>query len=318
MKVIELFAGMGAPRMGLKKIGVEHEVIGISEIDNNAIKIYNTIHGKTNNFGDITKIEHLPYCDFLHCSSPCQSFSQNGKKTGTKGESGLIFEFYRLMQDYYNRNELPKYISFENVSNLKIKFIDDFNLLINNLKNWGYNVYENILSAQYFDNATIRERLFVIGIRKDINTNFQMPIEKNITDLRISDFLLKNVDSKYAWPYKPIFHPLNDNEERVDTTRKIGWLETNCGNETQSNRIWNRNGLCPTITCSTQFLIKDENYGYRKLTEEELWRIQGFSQADFEKIRGKFSKSAIIKVVGNSIALGPLEAIYRNLFINNN
>lgn len=317
MKVIELFSGIGASRMVLKKLGIDHETIGISEIDSNAIKIYNTIHGETNNFGDITKIEHLPYCDFLHCSSPCQSFSQNGKKTGIKGESGLIFEFYRLMQDYYDRNELPKYISFENVANLKTKFEDDFNMLISNLKKWGYNVYADILKAQYFDNATSRERLFVIGIRNDLNINFQMPANEKITELRISDFLLDNVDKKYAWPHTPIFHQLNNNEEKIDTTRKLGWLETGCGHETQSNRVWNVNGLCPTITCSAQFLIKDKQYGYRKLTEEELWKIQGFSQDDFEKIRGKFSKSAIIKAVGNSIALGPLEAIYKNLFINN-
>lgn len=314
MKVIELFAGIGAPRMVLKKLGIEHETIGISEIDNNAIKIYEAIHGQVENFGDITKIEHLPYCDFLHASSPCQTFSQAGKKTGTKGESGLIFEFYRLMQDYYDRNELPKYISFENVANLKTRFKNDFNTLINNLKKWGYNVYEDILKAQYFNNATRRERLFVIGIRNDIDINFEMPTNETMTDLRISDFLLDNIDKKYAWPHTPIFHSLNDNEERIDTTRKLGWLETGCGHETQSNRVWNRNGLCPTITCGAQFIIKDDKYGYRKLTEEELWRIQGFSQEDFEKIRGKFSKSAITKVVGNSIALGPLEAIYRNLF----
>ena len=55
MKVIELFSGIGAPRMVLNNLGIKHEVIGVSEIDKNAINMYNTIHGETNNFGDITK-----------------------------------------------------------------------------------------------------------------------------------------------------------------------------------------------------------------------------------------------------------------------
>lgn len=316
MKVIELFAGIGAPRMALKNLKIPHETIAISEIDNKSIEIYNTIHGETLNLGNITKIESLPYCDFLHASSPCQSFSASGKKTGTKGESGLIYEFYRLMQDYYNRNKLPKYISYENVPDLKTKFASDYTELINNLENWGYNVYDDILKAQYYNNPTRRERLFVIAIRKDCDSGtFKLPNSETITSLRIEDFLLKEVDKKYYWPHEVKFHPLTDVEEKIETTRKIGWLETKCGKETQSNRVWNKRGLCPTITCSAQFLIREEETGlYRKITEEEYWRLQGFSQEDFEKIRGKFSKSAITKAVGNSIALGPLEAIYHNLF----
>lgn len=71
LKVIELFAGIGSQAQALKNIGVEHEVIGISEIDKYAIKSYEAIHGSVNNFGDIKKIEKLPYCDLLTYSFPC-------------------------------------------------------------------------------------------------------------------------------------------------------------------------------------------------------------------------------------------------------
>lgn len=77
MKVIELFAGIGAPHMALNKNNIDVEVVGISEIEKSAIEMYNIIHGETKNFGDITKIKSLPYCDFLHFSSPCQSFSRS-------------------------------------------------------------------------------------------------------------------------------------------------------------------------------------------------------------------------------------------------
>lgn len=71
LKVIELFAGIGSQTQALKNIDVEHEVIGISEIDKYAIKSYEAIHGSVNNFGDIKKIEKLPYCDLLTYSFPC-------------------------------------------------------------------------------------------------------------------------------------------------------------------------------------------------------------------------------------------------------
>lgn len=319
MKVIELFAGIGAPRMALKKLNINHEVVCISEILKTSIDMYNKIHRDTLNLGDITKIKELPYCDFLHFSSPCIDFSRAGKQQGVNGKGGskLIYEVYRLLDNYKERNILPKYLSFENVPDLKTKekFSIEYNKLINKFKELGYNVYDKILSAQYFNNATCRQRLFVIAIRKDIdNYKFKMPEETRITSLRIKDFL-SLPDDKYLWPHPIIFHPLNNNEENIETTRKLGWLETACGHETQSNRVWNKNGLCPAITCAASFIVQKDNNKFYRLSEEELWKIQGFSQEDFNKIKNEFSKSAIIKAIGNSIALGPLEAIYKNLFI---
>lgn len=75
LKVIELFSGIGAPRMALKSLGIDHEVIGISEILSTSINIYNLLHGETKNYGDIRNIEELPKCDLIHFSSPCIDFS---------------------------------------------------------------------------------------------------------------------------------------------------------------------------------------------------------------------------------------------------
>ena len=323
MEVIELFAGIGAPIMALKANNVPFKSIGISEISKNAIKIYEKIHGETHNFGDITKIDSLPKCDFLHASTPCQSFSSAGKGDGLKGESGLILDFFRLMENYFEREELPKFISFENVPNLKEqeKFKDTYELLINNLTRWGYNIYDSVLDARYFNNCTTRRRLFVIAIRKDIDNGcFEMPKEEKITELKMRDFLNEKVDEKEFWKHTPIFHPRKQVKTSTDSANVLGWLETKCGYETQSNRVYDKNSLCPTITCRAQFLIEteDENNPYRRLSEEEFWRIQGFSQEDFDKIKNEVSRSAIVAAVGNSIALNPLIAIYYNLFTSQN
>ena len=315
MKIIELFAGIGAPHMALKKCGIDCEVVGISEIDKFADKAYRYIHGEATNFGDITKIQELPFCDFLHASSPCQSFSNAGKRNGVQGESGLIYEFYRLVDNYKDRDELPNFISFENVPELKTNFQEVYQELIKKFNDWGYNTYDDILSAYYYGNPTIRTRLFVIGIRKDIdNGKFKMPCSTIATSKCINDFLDEETDNT---KYKNV--PYHDLKRSGGVWK--GWLEIGVKQSTQSNRVVDENKYCPTVTRSfTGIYIKaKKNPGYRLLSPHELWKISGYSEEDWIKIKDNFSNSRINKLIGNSIALGPLEAIYMNLkpLINN-
>lgn len=303
--------------MALEELGIEHQVIGVSEIDNNAIQIYNKIHGEAENFGDITKIKNLPPCDFLHVSSPCQNFSRGGgTRDGIQGKkSKLLLEFLRLIENYYQRDQLPIYISFENVSRLKTKYVEDYKLLTSTLEKCGYNIYDNLLSAQYFGNPTNRERFYLIGIRKDLDKgNFQMPQNQNLTALRLRDFVIrKEVDKIFYWNYDVIFHPSKDKTESYNTVKKEGWLETPCGRINQSNRVFDVNGFIPSINTTAYFYIRD-NGNFRRLTAEELWLISGYSRENYEKIKNDFSDAKIVKAIGNSIPLGPLKAIYFNLF----
>ena len=59
IKVLSLFSGIGAPEQALKNIGVDHELIGFSEIDKYAISSYCKVHDVSDdlNLGDITKID---------------------------------------------------------------------------------------------------------------------------------------------------------------------------------------------------------------------------------------------------------------------
>lgn len=318
MKVIELFAGIGAPRMALKKLKIPHTVIGISEIDNNAIKMYNLIHGKTRNFGDIEKIENLPNCNLLHASSPCTSFSMAGKKDGLKGKSKLLLEVIRLLKSC---EELPQYFSFENITEMKTKFPDIYSFFVNELKNLGYNIYSECLNAAFFDNPQKRERLFIVGIRKDLDkSNFIMPKNINPTSLRLKDILLPQeaIDPSFVHPQErftnrhyrkqPIPH------DTFQTIEDGYYFTKNSKNRCQSNRIYNRTGLCPTLTTVPFINILEKNF-LRRAEPVEYWKAMGFNEKDFNKIKDNFSTSALIKAIGNSIALGPLEAIYKNLLV---
>ena len=73
LKVFEAFSGVGSQHMALRNLGVDYEVVGVSEIDKFAHQAYEAIHGETPNFGDISKLqaEDLPDFDLFTYSFPC-------------------------------------------------------------------------------------------------------------------------------------------------------------------------------------------------------------------------------------------------------
>ena len=134
IKVIELFSGVGSQAMALRNLGLDYEVVGISEIDKFAIKSYEAIHGKVHNFGDISKIEELPYCE-----------------NGT----------------------LPKYLLLENVKNLVgKKFIKDFERWLSFLNSLGYYSNWEVLNAKDYGIPQNRERVLVVSSLENIHYVF--------------------------------------------------------------------------------------------------------------------------------------------------
>lgn len=204
IKVTELFSGIGSQVAALKRLGVDYECVGISEIDKYAIKSYEGINGPTHNYGDISKIDRLDYTDLLIYSSPCVDFSLAGKQAGlidTDGKqtrSGLLLEVGRLLMKMSDEKILPKYLLMENVKNLVgKKFKPAFDIWLKALEAIGYNNYWKVLNAKDYGVPQNRERVFVVSIRKDVDTHgytFPEPFKLN---RRLKDVLETNVDEKY-------------------------------------------------------------------------------------------------------------------------
>lgn len=154
------------------------------------------------NLGDISRIEELPYADFWTCSFPCTDISIAGKMKGLNPDSGtrssLLWENMRLLKRAKDTNTLPKYIMVENVKNLvSKKFIDEFNDLLVIFDELGFNSYYKVLNGKDCGVPQNRERVFVIGIRKDIdNGTFTFPLPFD-TGIRLKDILENTVDEKY-------------------------------------------------------------------------------------------------------------------------
>lgn len=197
IKVIELFAGVGSQAMALRNIGIDYEVIGISEIDKFAYKSYEAIHGKVKNFGDITKIDKLPYCDLLTYSFPCQDLSVAGHQKGISKDtrSGLLLEVERLLLKAKENGTLPKYLLLENVKNLVgKKFIKDFERWLSFLNSLGYYSNWEVLNAKDYGIPQNRERVFVVSSLENMHYKFPKQVELKS---KMKDLLEEKVDDKY-------------------------------------------------------------------------------------------------------------------------
>ena len=202
--VNELFSGIGAQVAALKRLGVEYETVGISEIDKYAIKSYEAMNGKTRNYGDISKAVSLDYADLWTYSFPCTDISAAGKQTGftdatgNKTRSGLLFEVERLLRKSVEDGKSPKYLLLENVKNLVgKKFKPDFDGWLQTLNELGYNNYWKVLNAKDYGVPQNRERVFVVSIRKDVDANGYTFPEPFKLERRLKDVLEANVDEKF-------------------------------------------------------------------------------------------------------------------------
>ena len=168
LKVFTTFSGYDSQCLAFNKANIPYELIGWSDIEKRAIDAHNILfpEAKDKNYGDIRKIdwEHVPDFDFFTYSSPCQSFSISGLKTGGEEGSGtqssLLWECKKAITI-----KKPKYLMMENVKNLVgSKFLPTFNKWLEFLSSLGYTSYWKVLNGADYGIPQARERVFVISI----------------------------------------------------------------------------------------------------------------------------------------------------------
>lgn len=184
-KLIELFAGAGGLALGLEKAGLKSVLL--NEFDKHAC---NTLRINRPNWqvieGDIANLSFTQYknkIDVLSGGFPCQAFSYAGKKLGFEDTRGtLFFDFARAVKETN-----PKVLLAENVRGLlrhqNGKTLEAIKDVIDEL---GYELVEpRVLKAIFYQVPQKRERLILVGIRKDlapyVKFNWPSPYKRIMT-----------------------------------------------------------------------------------------------------------------------------------------
>lgn len=305
IRLIELFAGIGAQAKALENLGVDFEHYRICEFDKYAVKSYNAIHGTDFTTSDITRIGGVDlgitntdrYCYIMTYSFPCQDLSICGKQKGmSKGgntRSGLLWEVERLLNEVDN---LPDILLMENVIQVHSeKNRADFNKWISFLESKGYSNYYADLNSKNYGVAQNRNRCFMVSILGDYNYEFPQPVQ---LDKTMSDYLDETVDEKYFLSLKGVKYVTNPKKDRfIKINPQIA-----CAITARGNSNWNGN----FVTCSREKL--------RKLTPREFFRLMSFTDEDIDKCYAVgMSDSQLYKQAGNSIVVRVLERIFEQL-----
>ena len=208
-KFIDLFSGIGGFHQAMSALG--GKCVLASEIDTFAIQTYYDNYG-IDSAHDITTLsnEDIPYHDVLCAGFPCQSFSKAGNRKGFEDETKgtLFFQIVRIL-----KHSSPKYIILENVRNLLTH--DDGNtidVIKRALSEVGYNFKIVIMSPHQLGVPQLRERVYILGVRKDIfneELDIVLPTEKyDYSNVLDSDIIDKGADEKYK---------ISSHEEKVLT-----------------------------------------------------------------------------------------------------
>jgi len=173
-KSLELFAGCGGLALGLEMAGFIN--IGLIEINHDAAATLKVNRPEWNvickdisevagqNLNELFSIKRGEL-DLLSGGPPCQSFSTIGKRLGFNDSRGQLFTYYiEFLRQLY-----PKVLLFENVKGLRGHDNGKtYKTILEAFDKVGYNVRYAVLDALDYGVPQRRQRLFTVGIRKDI------------------------------------------------------------------------------------------------------------------------------------------------------
>lgn len=173
--VVSLFSGCGGMDLGFYQEGFD--IIWANDIDPKACETYKRNIGEHIVVGDITKIDYndIPECDVLLGGFPCQDFSMIWKRGGINTERGNLYRNFVDLVDI----KKPKVFLAENVKGLlsanKGKAIEQIVSDFANTGDFGYNITVNVINFADYGTPQLRERVLIIGTRKDIKERFSIP-----------------------------------------------------------------------------------------------------------------------------------------------
>ena len=226
LKVASLFCGCGGTDIGIlgdfEFLGKHYsanntEVVYANDIEQSACDLFEENFGIRPDNRDIRLVasDEIPSFDILTGGFPCQSFSivaQNPKRLGIKDDKGrLFFEMCRILRD-----RQPKCFIAENVKGIiTANKREAFPLIIKEFEDSGYDVKYSVLNSAMFGVPQKRERVIIVGFRKDLKIDFEFPetiINNEDEYVALENCIDKEVPEKYFFSEKAVAGMMKNRE----------------------------------------------------------------------------------------------------------
>lgn len=318
---LSLFAGIGGFEVGMSICGFSF--LKTLEWDEKCCKTLSINKGLTgaieNEIEAIDITKKLPAdfyvgnVDYIVGGPPCQSFSAAGRRAGgvagTNDTRGTLFWYYCQYVDHFR----PRAFVFENVRGiLSSNKGEDFDIICSSFEEVGYRLYWRVLNAADYGVPQQRERVFLVGIRKDINVEFRFPLPTHGPDSpgmvkyvtaydAIKDVYDENeVVPPYGGKYGHLLPDIPPGENYRFYTEEMGHPKPLFAWRSKfSNFLYKMdpNDVCRTIIAYQGKYDGPFHWNNRKCTVDELKRLQGFPK-DFV-IPQTYVEG--VKQIGNSV-----------------
>lgn len=330
IRLFTAFSGYDSQCIAMERTGKSYDLVGWSEIDNNAIKAHNALFPEyiERNYGDICSIDwnNVPDFDWLTYSSPCQDFSRAGlMKGGVEGSgtrSSLLWQIRKAVEIKH-----PRVLILENVSDLVSKrFKGAFDEWLKYLESHGYRNYWKVINAVDHGIPQNRRRVYLISILGE-GKEFEFP-KPQIGMLCLRSLMERNAPENL---YKdlnqiPCILTYNNSSLRVKQATKTGYADVRSGgvfdvafpnSKTRRGRVQGVDGdICPTLTASSSdsILLFDRGRA-RSLTSSEKLMLMGLSGNEIKLLKkAELTERELGKLAGNSIVVNVLVEIYEQIF----
>lgn len=281
LRVASLFCGCGGTDVGilgdfyyLDKYYASNntKIVYANDIEKSACRIFESNFEVKPDERDIRHVfsNELPNFDILTGGFPCQSFSivaQNPKRLGIKDDKGkLFFEMCRILKE-----QQPKCFIAENVKGIMTANKHEaFPLIIKEFEDSGYDVKYKVLKAVEFGVPQKRERVIIVGFRKDLKIDFEFPepeIKSEIDYIPLSKCIDKVVPEKYYFSEKAVKGMLRSRQSM------------NKGRAQDISKPCNTVGAhLAKVSLNSTDPVLFENGKYRRFTPREVARIQSFPE----------------------------------------
>jgi len=332
IKVGSDFSGVGAFDQALKRLSINYETIFACDMDKFARQTYIENYGEPKYFPKNVYEREIPLesLDVYMTSPPCQSFSLAGKRKGKDDERGILF----FNSHEFIKTNKPRFFIFENIKGLLSddngrtfgewirmlggKSVDGLPVLFPDENSVPYHIYSKVLNAKKHGVPQNRERVFIVGVRDNVDNYFRWSKEQTLNK-KLIDVLESNVDEKYFLSLENIENisvkfDNSRNYIQVKENTKKGFKTAFRGDGFYINRTESKRGVVqknsiPCIKTSIDVGLLDMNENIRKPTPRECFRLMDFP----DSFIWSGSDNQAYKQAANSIVVGVLSEIIKKL-----